>query len=61
MEIHFTKEQEAQLAQIARRDGKTGAGELLKDAALRLLDEDARFHAAVLEGKGYAAAAGVTV
>ncbi|HXB70517.1 MAG TPA: hypothetical protein VNY05_19865 [Candidatus Acidoferrales bacterium] len=34
-------------------DGKTDAGELLKDAALRLL-EDARFHAAVLEGKAYA-------
>jgi hypothetical protein len=54
MEVHFTQEQEAQLTQIARRDGKTDAGELLKDAALRLLDEDARFHAAVLEGKAYA-------
>ena len=54
MELHFTQEQEAQLAQIAHRDGKTGAGELLKDAALRLLEEEARFRAAVLEGKAYA-------
>ena len=54
MEVHFTQEQEAQLAQIAHRDGKTGAGELLKDAALRLLEEEARFRAAVLEGKAYA-------
>ena len=51
MEVHFTHEQESQLAQIARRDGKADAGELLKDAALRLLDEEARFRAAVLEGK----------
>lgn len=50
MEVNFTQEQEAQLAQIARRDGKTAAEELVKDAALRLLDEDARFRAAVREG-----------
>ena len=54
MEVHITAEQEAQLAQIARQAGKNDAGELLKDAALRLLDEDARFRAAVLEGKAYA-------
>ena len=54
MEVHFTQEQEAQLAQIARRDGKADAGELLKDAGLRLLEEEARFRAAVLEGKAYA-------
>jgi hypothetical protein len=54
MEVHLTPEQEAQLTQIARREGKAGAGELVKDAALRLLDEDARFRAAVLEGKEYA-------
>jgi hypothetical protein len=54
MEVHFTQEQEAQLAQIALRDGKNDAGELLKEAALRLLDEEARFRAAVLEGKVYA-------
>jgi len=54
MELHFTKEQESRLTQIAHRDGKADAGELLKDAALRLLDEDARFRTAVLEGKAYA-------
>jgi len=54
MEVHFTDEQEAQLAQIAQHAGKGDAGELLKDAALQLLDDDARFRAAVLEGKAYA-------
>ena len=54
MEVHFTQEKEALLAQIAHRDGKTDAGELLKDAALRLLEDEARFRAAVLEGKAYA-------
>ena len=54
MEVRFTVEQEAQLAQLARHVGKSDAGELLKDAALRLLDEDARFRAAVLEGRACA-------
>ena len=54
MEVQFTQEQETQLTQIARRDGKTDASQLVKDAALRLLDEEARFRAAVLEGKAYA-------
>lgn len=54
MEVRFTQEQEARLAQIAHRDGKAEAGELLKEAALLLLEEDARFHAAVLEGRASA-------
>ena len=54
MEVQFTQERETQLTQIARRDGKTDASQLVKDAALRLLDEEARFRAAVLEGKAYA-------
>jgi hypothetical protein len=54
MELQFTQEQEAQLAQIARRDGKAGVSELLRDTALQLLDEDARFRSAVLEGKAQA-------
>lgn len=37
MEVHFTPEQEAELTQVARRAG-TGAEELVKDAALRLLN-----------------------
>jgi len=49
MEIHFTREQEAQLAQIAIQNG-TDAERLVRDAAVRLLEEDARFRAAVREG-----------
>jgi predicted transcriptional regulator len=49
MEVHFTPEQEAQLAQIATTTG-TDAERLVKDAALRVLEEDARFRAAVREG-----------
>ena len=49
MEVHFTPEQEALLAQIATTAG-TDAERLVKDAALRLLEEDARFSAAVREG-----------
>jgi predicted transcriptional regulator len=49
MEVRFTPEQEAKLAQIARVTG-TGPEDLVKDAALRLLEEDARFRAAVREG-----------
>ena len=49
MEVHFTAEQEERLAQIASREG-TDAAELVKDTALRLLEKDARFRAAVREG-----------
>ncbi len=49
MEVHFTPEQEAHLAQIATNAG-TDAERLVKDAALRLIEEDARFRAAVQEG-----------
>ena len=49
MEVRFTTEQEAQLAQIASRSG-TDPERLVKDAALRLLEEEARFRAAVREG-----------
>jgi predicted transcriptional regulator len=49
MEIHFTPEQEAQLSQIANHTG-TDTERLVKDAALRLLEQDARFRAAVREG-----------
>ena len=49
MEVHFTPEQEAQLSQIATHAG-TDAERLVKDAALRLLQEEARFRAAVREG-----------
>ena len=49
MDVHFTNEQEAQLAQIATRSG-TSAEHLVKDAALRSLAEEARFCGAVREG-----------
>lgn len=49
MQVHFTPEQEAQLAQIAISVG-TDAERLVKDAALRLLEEDADFRSAVREG-----------
>jgi len=49
MEVQFTPELEVRLAQIATQQG-TDAERLVKDAALRLLDTDARFRAAVREG-----------
>ena len=49
MEIPFTAEQEAQLARMATKSG-TDAPHLVKDAALRLLNEEARFLTAVREG-----------
>lgn len=49
MEVHFSPEQEAQLSQIAAHAG-TDTERLVKDAALRLVDETARFRAAVREG-----------
>lgn len=49
MEVQFTPEQEVQLAEIASKEG-TDAQRLVKNAALRLLEEDARFRAAVREG-----------
>jgi hypothetical protein len=53
MQVNFTPEQEAQLAQIARTAG-TEPEAIVRDATMRLLDEDARFRGAVLEAKGYA-------
>ena len=49
MEVPLAAEQEAQLARMATKSG-TDAPNLVKDAALRLLEEDARFRAAVSEG-----------
>jgi predicted transcriptional regulator len=49
MEVHFTPEQEARLAEIATT-ASTDAETLVRNAALRLLREDARFRAAVREG-----------
>ena len=49
MEVPFTPDQEAQLARMATKSG-TNAPHLVRDAALRLLDEEARFLAAVEKG-----------
>ena len=49
MEVHFTPEQEARLSQVASQAG-TDVEHLVKDAALRLLEQDARFRAAVRKG-----------
>jgi predicted transcriptional regulator len=49
MEAHFTPEQEAMLSQVASHAG-TDAEKLVKEAALRVLERDARFRAKVREG-----------
>jgi predicted transcriptional regulator len=49
MEVPFTPEQEAQIIQIAAHAG-TDAEQLVKNAALRLIEETNRFRAAVREG-----------
>jgi predicted transcriptional regulator len=49
MEVRFTPEEEAGLVRIAAQEGVDPA-ELVKDAALRLLEEDARFRAGVRKG-----------
>jgi len=49
MEVRFTPEEEARLARIATQEG-VNPTELVKGAALRLLEEDARFRAGVRKG-----------
>jgi predicted transcriptional regulator len=49
MEVRFTPEQEARLSKIATREG-LDPEELVKDAALRLLEYDSRFRAGVRKG-----------
>jgi predicted transcriptional regulator len=49
MEVRFTPEEETRLAKIATQEGVDPA-ELVKDAALRLLEDDARFRAGVRKG-----------
>jgi predicted transcriptional regulator len=49
MEVRFTPEQETQLSQIASHAG-TDSESLVMDAVFRLLQEKARFRAAVREG-----------
>jgi len=49
MEILFTPEEEARLSQIAAQSG-TNAEQLVRDAARYVLEEDAKFRAAVRKG-----------
>ncbi len=49
MEVQFTPEQEAKLAQIASCKGVEPT-RLVRDAALRLIEDDSRFRAAVRKG-----------
>ena len=49
MEVHFTREQEAQLAQMATKAG-TKPERLATDVLVRYLDDEARFFAAVERG-----------
>jgi predicted transcriptional regulator len=49
MEVHFTPEQEVRLLKIAMHEGIDPA-QLVKEAALRLLEDDARFRNAVRQG-----------
>ena len=49
MEVHFTPEQEAQLSRIATHAG-TDTERLVKDAALRLVEEADHFREAVALG-----------
>jgi predicted transcriptional regulator len=49
MEVHFTPEQQAQLAQIATQAG-TVPERLVKSVVARYLDEENRFLAAVEKG-----------
>ena len=49
MEVRFTPEEEALLAKIAAQEGMNPT-ELVKSAALRLLEDDARFRVGVRKG-----------
>jgi predicted transcriptional regulator len=49
VEVHFTPEQEERLLQVASHNG-TNVEHLVKDAALRLLEQDACFRATVRKG-----------
>ena len=49
MEVRFTPEEEARLAKIATQEG-LDPQELVKEAALRLLEDDTRFRAGVRKG-----------
>jgi predicted transcriptional regulator len=49
MEVQFTPEQEAQISQLASYNG-TPAEQLVKQAALRMVEEDAEIRAGIRQG-----------
>ncbi len=49
MEVHFTPEQEARLAEVAGRVGKNAA-EVVQETVARMLEDEARFVEAVKIG-----------
>lgn len=49
MEVHFTPEEEAKLSRIAAHAG-TDTEHLVKDAVLRLVEEEEKFRTAVQAG-----------
>jgi predicted transcriptional regulator len=49
MEVHFTPEQEAKLAQLAVKSG-TNTERLVTEVVVRYLDEEVRFLAAIEKG-----------
>jgi len=49
MELHLTREQQAQLTQLAQKSG-TIPDELATRVVARYLEEESRFHAAVQKG-----------
>jgi predicted transcriptional regulator len=49
MEVHFTTEQQAKIAEIAKKSG-TAPERLVTDVVARYLDEESRFLAAVEKG-----------
>jgi predicted transcriptional regulator len=51
MQVQLTPEDEARLAELAARDGRT-TGDLVRDAVRRYIEDDAKFIAAVIKGLG---------
>jgi predicted transcriptional regulator len=49
MQVQLTPEEEARLVELAARDGRT-AGDLVREAIRRYVEDDAKFIAAVMDG-----------
>jgi predicted transcriptional regulator len=49
MQVQLAPEEETRLAELAARDGRT-AGDLVREAVERYIEDDAKFVAAVMKG-----------